>query len=159
MALKDLPLDMRNALSRSETPENRTIRSMLHLSDRWYVLGETVVSDHPTFDDEHSDVPLPEKRDADPKVSRRKSRYSGECVIHIAAKRRDRYLCPECGKPCCVASYERRRYRHLDRMGYKCYLDVHLPKFLCTYCGGTPQLRFPASNPNSRHTRNSTDTS
>lgn len=155
MALIDLPVEMHDALSAPETAENRALRATLHLSDRWKILGKIVRTVHPVFDDDHPEIPLPEMTTENPHSGKkgRKTRYSGETTIYIAAKRRDKNLCPHCEQPCSVMSYEIRRYRHLDDLGHKCHLEVHLPKFMCFSCGGTPQLRFPASNPKCQHTR------
>ena len=119
MALIDLPVEMHDALSAPETAENRALRATLHLSDRWKILGKIVRTVHPVFDDDHPEIPLPEMTTGNPHSGKkgRKTRYSGETTIYIAAKRRDKNLCPHCEQPCSVMSYEIRRYRHLDDLG------------------------------------------
>ena len=160
MALKDLPIDIRNGLQQKETTENRIIRAQLHLSNEWKVLGKTIVTDHPEFDDDNPGIPLlPMTREKIMTVNGKQvkavveSRYAGETTIHIVHERQDMYRCPHCKAACKPMCYELRRYRHVDDLNHKCFLEVHVPKLICYNCGRTPQLRFPASDPESRHTR------
>lgn len=146
IVLEDFDSDIANA---SETPENRSIRAQLRLSSDWIVLGKSVRRHDQDYSDEHPDIPeVVESSDLGGEAD-----APGISIIHIATRPKPAYRCPCCGGSCSIICYETRKYRHVDDIGYKCYLRVRLPKFKCQACGGTPQKRFPAAWPRVSYTR------
>jgi len=143
MALKDIPEDI---IKEGETSFGRMTRAQLRLSTKWIVYG-THSSDHlEEYSDEFPDIPdIPKTDDHE---------FVGEAIYYIAYRHKGTvHRCPNCDAKCKVICYEKRHYHHLPDKGYACYLEVHLPKYKCERCKGTPQQRFPAAFPNKTYTR------
>ena len=92
MSLKDFDIDRIDA---PETPEHRTMRAMLRLSNDWKVIGRTVEHLPSEYPDEHPEVR--EVVDSDDLSGIGKS--LGVSRIYISAVRKKRNLCPCCGQP------------------------------------------------------------
>ena len=146
MSLKDFDIDRIDA---PETPEHRTMRAMLRLSNDWKVIGRTVEYLPSEYPDEHPEVR--EVVDSDDLSGIGKSLDVSR--IYISAVRKKRNLCPCCGHSCHTISYETRYLRHIDDMGCKCYLVVNIPKYRCDHSGSTPRKNFPAAFPRVSYTR------
>ena len=80
--------------------------------------------------------------------------FEAEGVVVGLRLRRRRLVCPRCG---CLArgSYDRRRrrWRHLDLAGLRCFLECELRRFPCPGCGRVVTEAVPWARVGARHTR------
>lgn len=74
-------------------------------------------------------------------------------VVRLRLRRR-RLVCPRCG---CLArgryDRRRRRWRHLDLAGRRCFLEYDLRRFPCPGCRQIVSEAVPWARPGARHTR------
>ncbi|MGH2844799.1 MAG: ISL3 family transposase [Thermoleophilaceae bacterium] len=77
-----------------------------------------------------------------------------EGVVVALRLRRRRLVCGRCG---CLArgcyDRRRRRWRHLDLGGRRCWLEYELRRFSCPGCGRVVSEAVPWARPGARHTR------
>ena len=82
------------------------------------------------------------------------ARLEREGVVVGVRLQRRRLVCPRCG---CVGrgGYDRRRrrWRHLDLAGRRCYLECELRRFPCPGCRRIVSETVPWARPGARHTR------
>jgi transposase len=82
------------------------------------------------------------------------ARLDGEGVVVTLSLRRRRLVCARCG---CLArgGYDRRRrrWRHLDLAGVRCFLEYELRRFPCPGCRRIVSEAVPWARPGARHTR------
>jgi transposase len=83
--------------------------------------------------------------------------FDPQGVIVCVALRRRRLICCRCGQVY-RASYDRawRRWRHLDVLGRRCYLEYELRRVECRDCGVRVEA-VPWARPGARHTRDFED--
>jgi len=94
-----------------------------------------------------------------PGPSVRSVRFEREGVVVGLRRRSRRLVCPRCG---CLgeAGYdrrERRRWRHLDLGGVRCYLECELRRFPCPGCQRVVTDAVPWARPGARFTRDFED--
>lgn len=58
-----------------------------------------------------------------------------EIDIFIKYEKGSSFICPECEKVCKIHDGTYRRWRHLDIIDYRCYLNVKVPRTKCTEHG------------------------
>jgi len=74
-----------------------------------------------------------------------------EVVIKIRLKAR-RPRCGTCATPGAVYDHRHRRWRHLDALGHKVYLEADLARVTCKSCGGVRTQEVPFAEVGGRYT-------
>jgi len=129
-------MDVRKpGLDKNSDSEYTDIRRKLRLSDQWRVVSVFTAFNLP----EYADVP----GDAPEKTEGWRKEVLGHTTIRIDPVRRRKYHCPNCGRLAPVYQIVRRKLTHLPYMGYRCTLDVGIPKLDCE-CG-KHRVPFPAA--------------
>lgn len=94
-----------------------------------------------------------------PGASVRSVRFEQDGVVVDLRRRRRRLVCPRCG---CLGrggydQRERRRWRHLDLGGVRCFLECQLRRFPCPGCRKVVTEAVPWARPGARFTRDFED--
>ena len=80
-------------------------------------------------------------------------RLTAEGVIVTVGLRRRRMACSVCGQVYAgMHDHGRRRWRHLDLAGYRCFVQCELRRVACRDCGVRVEA-VPWARPGARHTR------
>ncbi|HEY7730693.1 MAG TPA: ISL3 family transposase, partial [Gaiellaceae bacterium] len=80
-------------------------------------------------------------------------RFGGEGVVVSVRLRRRRRVCSRCGQIVVVThDTARRRWRHLDLGGVRCFVEASLRRVRCRDCGVRVEA-VPFARPGARHTR------
>ncbi len=66
-----------------------------------------------------------------------------EIDLYIKYEKGSVFACPECEKDCKIHDGSFRRWRHLDIIDYKCYLDVKVPRIKCPDHGVKSLTKLP----------------
>jgi transposase len=79
--------------------------------------------------------------------------FCAEGIVVEVRLRRRRLICSRCGQ-ICLATHDsdRRRWRHLDLGGLRCFVEARLRRVSCRDCGVRVEA-VPFARPGARHTR------